>query len=136
MANWILSDEFQQRWIPKVVSSLEDDMLVHEMRVLMQVRTQASDIACIDEVYRAPKCCVFNPLFVWQIQSIGERWFFKVSLQSRPAGKSIFAGDCELRITEAELGVEDFSVTGPSETRVKFPDPLGYSRSSGFVLLE
>ena len=61
------------------------------------------------------KCCIFNPLLVRQIQSIGERWFFNVPFQPRPARKSIFAGDCKLRVTEAELGVEDFSVRGPTE---------------------
>jgi hypothetical protein len=80
------------------------------------------------------KCCIFNPLLVRQIQSIGEHWFFDVSLQPRPARKSIFAGDCKLRVTEAESGVEDFSVCGQTEAWVKFPEPLGYFESSGGAL--
>jgi hypothetical protein len=34
------------------------------------------------------------------------------------------------------VGVEDFSVRGPIETRVKFPDPLGYAWSAGGMLVE
>ncbi len=34
------------------------------------------------------------------------------------------------------MGVEDFSVRGPIETRVKFPEPLGYAWSAGGMLLE
>jgi hypothetical protein len=34
------------------------------------------------------------------------------------------------------VGVEDFNVRGPTETRVKFPDPLGYSWSAGGMLLQ
>jgi len=56
------------------------------------------------------KCCIFNPLLVRQIQSIGEGRFFDVPFQPRPTRKSIFAGDCKLRVTEAKWGVEDFSV--------------------------
>ena len=44
---------------------------------------------------------------------------------------SIFAGGYQLRVIEANRGVEDFSVRGPTKTQVKFPDPLGYSRSVG-----
>ncbi len=41
-ANRIFSREFQQRWIPKVVSALEDDALPHQIRMLVQVDAQAS----------------------------------------------------------------------------------------------
>ena len=113
MANRILRDEFQQRWIPKVVPALENDVLMHKIRMLIQVRAQTSYVTCIEEFHGTTKCCIFNPLLVRQIQSIGERWFFNVPFQPRPARKSIFAGDCKLRVAEAELGVEDFSVRGP-----------------------
>jgi hypothetical protein len=71
-----------------------------------------------------------------QMQLIGERWFFKMDFQSRPAGKSILASDCELGIAKAQMGDKDFSVRGPAETRVEFPDALGHAWSGGAVLLE
>jgi hypothetical protein len=98
------------------------------------VRAQTNYIAGIEEFHGATKWCIFNSLLVRQIQSIGERWFFDVTFQPRPARKSIFAGDCKLRVTEAEMGVEDLSVRGPAESWVKFPDPLGYSRSVNSML--
>jgi hypothetical protein len=134
MTNRILSDEFQQCWIPKVVPAFENDVLMHKIRMLIQVRAQTNYVTCIEEFHGTVKCCIFNPLLVRQIQSIGERWFFNVPLQPRPARKSIFASDCKVRVTEAELGVEDFSVCGPTETWVKFPDPLGYFESVGGAL--
>ena len=91
------------------------------------MRTQPIDIARIQKFYRMAKCRVFDSLLVRQIQPIGERWLFNVPLQPRPARKSIFAGDGELRVAEAELSVEDFGICGPTETRMKFPDPLGRS---------
>ncbi len=131
MANRILSDEFQQRWISKVVPAFENDVLIHKIRMLIQVRTQTGYVTFIEEFHGAAKYCTFNPLLVRQLQSIGERWFFDVAFQPRPARKSTFAGDRKLRFTEPEMGVEDFSVRGPAESWVKFPDPLGCSRSVG-----
>jgi hypothetical protein len=134
MANRILSDEFQQRWISKVVPAFENDMLMHKIRMLIQLRAQTSYVTCIEEFHGTAKCCIFNPLLVRQIQSIGEGRFFDVPFQPRPTRKSIFAGDCKLRVTEAKWGVEDFSVRGPAKSWVKFPDSLGYSRSAGGTL--
>jgi hypothetical protein len=135
MPNGILSDEFQQRWISKVVPALENDVLMHKIRMLMQVCAQISCVTCIEEFHGMAKRCIFNPLLVRQIQSIGERWFFNVPFQPRPARKSVFAGDGKLRVTKAQLTLEDFSVRGPMETRVKFPDPLRCFRSVGGTLL-
>ena len=47
----------------------------------------------------------------------------------------MLAGDGKLRVTETEMGVEDFSIRGPMETRMKFSDPLSYSRSVRGALL-
>jgi hypothetical protein len=104
--------------------------------MLIQVRAQTNYVTCIQEFHGTPKCCVFDPLLVRQIQSIGERWFFNVLFQPRPTRKSIFASDGKLRITQAEPGVKDFSVCGLAETRVKFPDPLGDSRTVGGTLFK
>ena len=98
MTNRILRNEFEQGWIMKIVAALEDDMLMHQIRMLIQVRPQTSYVTCIEEFRRTPKWYVFNSLLVRQIQSIGECWSFNVPLQPRPAGKSIFAGDCELGV--------------------------------------
>jgi hypothetical protein len=111
-------------------------MLMHQIRMLFQVRPQTSCVPCIKEFHGPAKCCILNSLLVRQIQSIGKRWFFKVPFQPRPARKSILAGDCELRVTEPEQGVEDFRVRRPTKTRVKFPDPLGYVGSVSGVLFQ
>src|SRR5256885_16153787 len=66
----ILSGEFQQRRISKVVPALENDVLMHKIRILMQMRTQASYVACIEEFDGAPKLHIFNALLLRQIQSI------------------------------------------------------------------
>ena len=127
-ANRILSREFQQGWIQKVVSTLEDDALPHQIRMLVQVGAQACHVARIEQVHGAPKCRVFNSLMVGQIQMIGERWLFDVPLQPRPAGKSGLARDGELRVTEAQMGVEDLGIGGSGETRMEFPEALGHFR--------
>ncbi len=74
---------------------------MHKLRMLIEVGTQPSHVTSIDEVHGATKCRVFNSLVMRQMQLIGERRFFNMRLQSRPAGKSILASDCELGITEA-----------------------------------
>jgi len=51
---------------------------MHEIRMLIQVRAQASYITRIEKFHGTAKYCVFNSLLVWQIQSIGERWFLNV----------------------------------------------------------
>jgi hypothetical protein len=134
MANRILSHEFQHRRIPKVVPAFENDALMHKVRMLIQLPTQTNYVSRIKKLYGSTKCCIFNSLLVRQIQPIGQRWFFNVPFQSRPAWKSILAGDCKLRVTESELSLEDFGIFGPTETWVKFPEPLGYVRSAGGVL--
>jgi len=59
-----------------------------------------------------------------------------VRFQSRPAGESRLASDGELRVTELELGGEDFSIGGAAEAGMKFSDSLRHSGSVGAVLLE
>ena len=136
MANRILRHEFQQGWIPKVVPAFENDILMHETRMLFQLLAQTRGVPCIKEFHGAAKCCIFNSLLVRQIQSIGKRWFFNVPFQPRPARESILAGDGKLRVTEAERGVEDFRIRGPIKTRMKFPDPLGYVGSVSGVVIQ
>ena len=93
MANRILGDEFEQSWITKVVAALENDVLMHDIRMLLQVGPQSRYIACIEKIHGATKGGLFNSLIVPQIQTIGERWSFNVFFQPRPAWKSIFARD-------------------------------------------
>src|SRR5579864_1068365 len=101
-------------------------MLMHQIRMLFQMRAQTNCVPRIEEFHCPAKGCIFNSLLVRQFKPIGKRWFFNVSFQPRPARKSILASDRKLRVTEAERGVEDFPVHGPTKARVKFPDPLGY----------
>ena len=86
MANRILRDKLQQRWIPKVIPAFEDDVLMHKLRMLIQLRAQNTYIACIQKFYRTTKCCIFNPLLVRQIQPIYERWFFNVRFNRAQLG--------------------------------------------------
>ena len=135
MAHRILRDEFQKRGFPKVVPAFENEVLTDKVSMLIQVRAQTSHVTRIEQVHCAAKCWIFNSLLVRQIQLIGRRRLFDVTLQSRPARKSMLAGDGKLRVTETEMGVEDFSIRGPMETRMKFSDPLSYSRSVRGALL-
>src|SRR5260370_13836729 len=116
MPHGILSDEFEQREISKLVRLGAHHVVMHKSGMRIQVCTQTSNVTCIEELHGTAKCCIFNSLLVRQIQSIGERWFFNAPFQPRPAGKSIFASDGKLRVAEAELCVEDFSLLGPVET--------------------
>src|ERR1700730_7254377 len=134
MANPVLRHKFQQGWISKVVPPFENDMLMHQIRMLFQISAQTNRVPCIEQFHGPAKCCILNSLLMRQIQSIGKRRFFIVPFQPRPARKSILASDRKLRVTEAERGVEDFRVRGPTKMRVKFPDPLGsVGRVSGVV---
>ncbi len=100
MANRILCDEFQKCGIAKIVSAFEGDVLTHKIRMLKQVRPQTSHITGIEEFYGATKRRIFNALMMRQIQLIRDRGFFNMRFQSRPARKSIFASDGELRIAK------------------------------------
>ncbi len=66
MPNGILSDEFQQRWIPKVVPAFENDLLIHKSGMLIQVCTQTRHVTCIEELHGTAKCRIFNSLLVRQ----------------------------------------------------------------------
>src|SRR5271166_3652813 len=101
VANRILGDEFQKCWISKIVPAFECDVLMHKIRMLVQVGTQTRDVTRIQKFHRATKRHVFNSLMMRQIQLIRERWLSNVLFQSRPAPKSILSSDCELRVTEA-----------------------------------
>src|SRR5260370_37464854 len=103
--------------------------------MLIEVGLQNSYVTFVDEFDGTTKCCIFDPLLVRQVPAIGERWFFNVAFQPRPARKSIFLGNCELRVTEAKMGVEDFSVRSATETRMKVPDSLGSPRTVDGTLL-
>jgi len=125
MANRILSDELQQRWIPKVVPAFEKDVLMHQIRLLIQVRAQTRYVPCIDEFHRVAKRCVFNALMMRQLQPVGERWFFNVRFQSCLTRKSRLAGNGELCVAQLQLGMEDLCVCSAAVTRMKLPDSLG-----------
>jgi len=124
MTNRVLRYEFQQRWILKVVSALEDDALTCEIRMLPQVSAQTCYIAGIEKFHAPAKCGVLNPLVVRQMQLIGERRLFDVSFQPSPTGKPGLARNGELRIAEAQVRIEDFGIGRASEARVKFSYPL------------
>ncbi len=49
-----------------------------------------------------------------------------MGFQPRPAEKSVFARDGELRATETQGGAEDCGVSGSAEAGKKFPDSLGH----------
>ena len=51
----------------KVVPALEDDVLMHKLRVLLQMRAQTCHVTSIDQVDRAAKRCVFNALVMGQV---------------------------------------------------------------------
>jgi len=101
MADRILRYEFEQGWIPKVVSAFEYDALLRQIGMPLQVGAQTLGVAGIEKLHGAPECGVFNALMVGQIELIRERRFFNMPLQPRPARKASLASDGELRVAEA-----------------------------------
>jgi len=88
MANRILSDEFQQGWISKVVPALEKQRAGWTRSgLLIQVGLQTSYVTFVDEFDGTTKCCIFDPLLVRQVQAIGERWFFNVAFSASPSSE-------------------------------------------------
>jgi hypothetical protein len=104
--------------------------------MLLETGVQAGGVAGIEQVDRASKNGVFNTLVVRGIEMIGKRWFFDVRFQPGPAGKSVFSGDGQLGISQAQLGDKDCSVRRAAETRMKFPEPLRSRRIAGGVRFE
>src|SRR5580700_4067496 len=111
----------------KVVPTFECDVLIHQFRMLFQVRAQTGCVAGINEIYGAAKNRVFDSFMVREIQLIGERRLFDVLLKSRPALKTSLTSDSELCVTELQRRDKNFSVRGATETWMKFPDALGRS---------
>ncbi len=124
MANRVLRNEFQQRWILKVVSAFEYDVPTYEIRMLPQVSAQPCYIAGIEKLHASAKCGVLDPFVVRQTQLIVERRVFDVAFQPCPTRKPGLARNGKLRIAEAQVRIEDFGVGCAGEARVKFSDPL------------
>src|SRR5580704_17784529 len=100
------------------------------------MRAQSCHVACVEKIHSVSKYSIFNSLMMRQVELVRQGWFLDVLFQSRPTRESILSRDCELRGTEAQLSVEDFIVRSPEESRMKLPEPLGYSRIAGSVPLE
>jgi hypothetical protein len=64
MTNRILGCEFQQRWIVKIVPTLEDDVLMHKIRMLPKIGVQTCCIALIEKFHGTTKGNVFNSCMV------------------------------------------------------------------------
>jgi hypothetical protein len=86
--------------IPKVVPAFEKDVLMHQVRILLQVSAQGLYVARVQEVHGPTKCYFFDPLTIRQIQVIGHRRFFNAPFQPGPARKPVLASDCELCVAE------------------------------------
>jgi hypothetical protein len=63
-ANWIFRSKFQQRWIPKIVSAFEFDMLMHQIWMFLKVSAQVWDISLIEKIHGTTKGGVFNSFVV------------------------------------------------------------------------
>src|SRR5690348_11417092 len=103
VTNRVLGYKFQQRWILKIVSAFEDDVLTHKTRMLPQVSAQTSYIAGIEKLHATAKYGVFYTFMVRSIQLVGERGPFDVPLQPCPTRKPGLARNGELRVTEAQV---------------------------------
>ena len=74
MANRILRDEFQKCGPPKIIPTFENDVLMHEIRMLIQMGPQIRHVTCVEEFHGAPERRVFNSLVMRQIELVRERW--------------------------------------------------------------
>jgi hypothetical protein len=77
-------------------------MLAHQNWMLFQVISQTRCITSIEKIDSAAKYRVFNSLMMRQVLLTRGRRLFNVCFQARPACKSVFAGNCELRTAELE----------------------------------
>src|SRR5258706_1282859 len=100
VANRIFGNELQQRGTIKIVPAFEYDMLMHQLRMLLQIPTQSCHVPSINKIYGTAKNGVFDSFMVRQIQLIRQCRFFNMPFESCPAGKSRLTGDGELRVTE------------------------------------
>jgi hypothetical protein len=79
MANRILRDEFQKCGPPKIIPTFENDVLMHEIRMLIQMGPQIRHVTCVEEFHGAPERRVFNSLVMRQIELVRERWSLNMS---------------------------------------------------------
>ena len=65
MANRVFRYEFQQGWIPKVVTTHKHDTLMRQMGMSLQMRMKAYRLTRIKQIHRAAKHLVFDSFLVW-----------------------------------------------------------------------
>src|SRR5271169_2757669 len=97
VANRILGDELKQRGVMKIVPTFECDMLMYQLRMLLQITTQSCRVPCVNKIDGTAKNRVFDSFMVGEIQ-IGR--FFDMLFQPRPALETRLTSDGELRIAE------------------------------------
>jgi hypothetical protein len=89
-----------------------------------QVSAKTSCVAGIEKLHATAKYGVFNALMVRSIQLVGEHGPLDVPLQPCPTRKPGLARNGELRVTEAQVRLEDLGIGCTGETRMKFSDSL------------
>src|SRR5580658_8693771 len=124
-ADRVFRDEFEQRRIAEVVATLEDNSLTRQLRVQPEVSMQASLIASVHEVDRAPENGVLNALVMGQVQPVGPGGPFNARLEPRPGGEAVLAGDGELRVAKFYFCGKDLGVGGAAEIGMELADELG-----------
>src|SRR5436305_9775674 len=117
MANRIFRCEFQQGWIAKVISTLENDPPNYKFGILLQVKAQSRYVAGIQKLHTAAKDRVFNSLVVRQIELVGKGGLLNVLFQSCPTRESRLSRNGKLRITKPKRSAEDFSKIGRASCR-------------------
>ncbi len=74
VADRVFRDELQQRWIAEIFSFGKEHMLMHESRVVAQMRLQTNGIPGVNELHSLEKCRVFDSLVEWRTFRLESAW--------------------------------------------------------------
>jgi hypothetical protein len=107
MPNRILCHKFQQRRILKVIAAFKYDVLMDQVRMRTQVSPEPFHVSRVQKIHGAPKRSVLNSLLEWKAQVVCWCRLLHSTLQFRPVCKSSFASNCELRVGQAKVRIED-----------------------------
>ncbi len=96
----VFSDEFQKRRSVKVISTFKEQVLMNQLRRLLQQHSKLEHVSCVHQLYGPAEHGIFDAFVVRPIQSVRSRRLLDVKLQSLPAWKAALARDGQLCIAQ------------------------------------
>ena len=119
----VLSDEFQQRGIPKVVPAFENDVLIHRFGCCASsAHANRKRRHTLSRISTAQRNIAFQFAVGAANQSVGKALVSMCRFNATQLGNPYSRAMVSWAHWGAEMGaVKDFSVRSPAETWVKFP---------------